>query len=76
MRFEAKLVVNFKFIKMGKWIELLIVLIMMAVFVLLLMLLWNWLMPTIFGLIKINFWKALGLIILCRILFKPWNVTE
>ena len=32
--------------------------------------LWNWLMPAIFGLIKINFWKALGLNILTGILFK------
>ena len=33
------------------------------------MLLWNWLMPTIFGLTAICFWQALGLLILCRILF-------
>ena len=32
--------------------------------------LWNWLMPLIFGLIKINFWQALGLNLLCGILFK------
>ena len=35
--------------------------------------LWNWLMPSIFGLIKINFWKALGINIFCGILFKPYN---
>jgi len=33
--------------------------------------LWNWLMPSLFGLVKINFWKALGINILCAILFKP-----
>jgi len=33
------------------------------------MLLWNWLMPSLFGLITVNFWQALGLLILCRILF-------
>ncbi|MDR3058060.1 MAG: hypothetical protein ACK5KL_21400 [Dysgonomonas sp.] len=33
------------------------------------MLLWNWLMPVIFGLITINFWQALGIFILARILF-------
>ena len=33
------------------------------------MLLWNWLMPTIFGLGVVNFWQALGLFVLSRILF-------
>ena len=33
------------------------------------MLLWNWLMPTIFGLGVINFWQALGILVLSRILF-------
>jgi len=32
--------------------------------------LWNWLMPAIFGLGKITFWQALGLNMLCSILFK------
>jgi hypothetical protein len=34
------------------------------------MILWNWLMPTIFGLIEIDIWQALGLNILFSILFK------
>jgi hypothetical protein len=34
------------------------------------MLLWNWLMPSIFGLPTIGFWKAWGLVILAHILFK------
>ncbi len=33
------------------------------------MLLWNCLMPTIAGLGVINFWQAVGLLVLCRILF-------
>lgn len=33
------------------------------------MLLWNWLMPSIFGLAMINFWQALGILVLARILF-------
>ncbi len=33
-------------------------------------LLWNWLMPTIFGLTKITFYQAIGLNILSSILFK------
>ena len=32
--------------------------------------LWNWLMPDIFGLIKINFYQSLGLVILFNMLFN------
>ena len=35
------------------------------------MLLWNWLIPQIFGLPEITFWQAIGLNILCTILFRP-----
>jgi len=35
-----------------------------------LMVLWNWLMPTIFGLTEITFWQACGLQLLATILFK------
>jgi hypothetical protein len=31
--------------------------------------LWNWLTPTLFGWHAISFWQALGLLFLCRILF-------
>jgi len=31
--------------------------------------LWNWLAPTLFGWREITFWQALGLLALCRILF-------
>lgn len=31
--------------------------------------LWNWLLPPIFGWREIGFWQALGLLALCRILF-------
>jgi hypothetical protein len=34
------------------------------------MLLWNWLMPAIFGLPAIGLWKAWRLVILVHILFK------
>ena len=34
------------------------------------MLLWNWLMPTIFGLTTITFWQGFGILILCSFLFK------
>jgi hypothetical protein len=31
--------------------------------------LWNWLLPSLFGVRPITFWQALGLLALCRILF-------
>lgn len=37
------------------------------------MLLWNWLMPDIFGLKRLNYWQAWGLLVLCWILFKSWG---
>jgi high-affinity Fe2+/Pb2+ permease len=40
------------------------------VFGLFVMLLWNWLMPGIFGLAQISYWQAWGLVILSHILFK------
>jgi hypothetical protein len=33
------------------------------------MVLWNWLLPALFGWHQISFWQALGLLALCRILF-------
>jgi len=32
-------------------------------------LLWNWLVPPLFGWREVTFWQALGLLALCRILF-------
>jgi hypothetical protein len=31
--------------------------------------LWNWLLPALFGWRQVTFWQALGLLLLCRILF-------
>lgn len=31
--------------------------------------LWNWLLPPLFGWRTLTFWQALGLLLLCRILF-------
>ena len=31
--------------------------------------LWNWLLPSLFGFRQITFWQALGILLLCRILF-------
>jgi hypothetical protein len=33
------------------------------------MLLWNMLMPALFGIIKINYWQGFGIILLARIIF-------
>src|SRR5712691_4747970 len=38
------------------------------------MLLWNWLAPSLFGLRLITFWQALGLLALCRILFGGFGL--
>ena len=35
----------------------------------LVLLLWNWLLPPLFGWREITFWQALGMLLLCRILF-------
>lgn len=32
-------------------------------------LLWNWLLPPLFGWKELTFWQALGMLALCRILF-------
>ena len=32
-------------------------------------LLWNWLLPPLFGFPEVTFWQGLGLLALCRILF-------
>ena len=39
----------------------------------LVMLLWNWLMPEIFGLPPLSYWQAWGILVLSWILFKPWG---
>jgi hypothetical protein len=31
--------------------------------------LWNWLVPTLFGWRELTFWQAVGMLALCRILF-------
>ena len=40
----------------------------------LVMLLWNWLAPTLFGLRMVTFWQAIGLLALCRILFGGFGL--
>jgi len=35
--------------------------------------LWNWLMPALFGLHAIGYWQALGLLVLSKILFSGFR---
>ncbi len=53
------------------FIGLVAALIFLSVLCFPLMLLWNWLMPAVFGLPVLTFWQTAGLIIICHILFKP-----
>jgi len=39
----------------------------------LVMLLWNWLVPTVLGGRTINFWQAWGIFFLCKLLFGGFN---
>lgn len=38
------------------------------------MLLWNWLLPPLFGFPTITFWQGLGILALCRILFGGFGL--
>jgi ABC-type multidrug transport system fused ATPase/permease subunit len=51
-------------------------LLIVAAFSVVVMLLWNWLMPAIFGLTVINFWQAIGILILSRILFGSFGIRH
>jgi len=35
--------------------------------------LWNWLLPPLFGWRMLTFWQALALLVLCRVLFGNWG---
>lgn len=40
-----------------------------GVFSVVVMLLWNWILPPVFGITAINFWQAAGILVLSKILF-------
>jgi hypothetical protein len=46
---------------------------MATIFSFVVMWLWNWLMPVIFGLHAVTFWQALGLLVLSKILFSGFR---
>lgn len=48
-------------------------LLLVTVLSFLVMNLWNWLMPAVFGWHVINFWQALGLLVLSKILFGGFH---
>jgi hypothetical protein len=59
-------------VKRNKWIFFVApigVALFVALFGEVVMHLWNWLLPMLFGWHAITFWQALGLLVLCRILF-------
>jgi hypothetical protein len=35
--------------------------------------LWNWLLPSLFGWRQITYWQAVGILVLCRILFGKFG---
>ncbi len=58
---------NNKFLRVLKIV--LIVAAILAILTFVVMRLWNWLTPALFGWHTITFWQALGIIVLCKILF-------
>ena len=61
-------------------VTFIIALVFVAIFALILafpvMLLCNWIMPAVFGLIKITFWQALGINLLCGFLFRGTTTVK
>ncbi len=49
---------------------------LVALFGWIVMLLWNWLMPDLFGLKPLGYWKAWGVLALCTILFKGFGSSN
>lgn len=40
------------------------------------MLLWNWTLPSLFGIARITFWKAVGVNLLCGFLFRGLTTVK
>lgn len=56
-----------KALKITGFVVLKLAVITLYVFVV--MKLWNWLMPSIFGITTLTFWQTLGVLLLCKLLF-------
>ena len=59
--------------KLLRFLESIGLLAVVAGFSAVVMLLWNWLIPVLFGLGAVSFWQALGILVLCRILFGSFG---
>src|SRR5580698_7087035 len=68
---EDRTMKNYRLLKGVKIIV--IVIVASFVFGFVIMHLWNWLMPAIFGLRLITFWQALGLFVLSKIIFGGFH---
>jgi hypothetical protein len=64
---------SFKIIEIIYWLVVFIAVCLLEAWPL--MWLWNWLMPYLFGLPVINFWKALGISLLASMIF-PHNTSS
>ena len=61
----------------SKFVGIAVIIILLTVILALpTMLLWNWLMPVIFGLKTITFGQAVGLVYLCGFLFKSSSSSK
>ncbi len=76
MRPEEKYEKNIEnYAKKGFKIFFMIIIVILFTFLMgyVVMWLWNWLMPTIFGLPSVGYWQAIGLLALAKILFGFGN---
>lgn len=65
---------NRKFSKATKFIFFLPVVALIATLLgYTIMYLWNWILPEVANTGRLNFWQALGLLVLCRLLFGNFN---
>lgn len=60
----------------GLCVAVFVMLLLTLVFVWPVQLLWNELMPALFGCPEISFWQAWGLMILCSLLFKGNDTSK
>lgn len=66
----------FKLFLQGCFTTALMVMIMVIITGWIVMLLWNWLMPDIFGLKEISIWQAYGLTLLGNLMFSRINFNR
>jgi hypothetical protein len=60
-----------KGLQIVKWTVVCVAMVMLFTYVT--MLLWNWVVPSVFDGRVINFWQALGILVLSKILFGGWG---